>query len=83
MKEEKKHPDDMLSATDAGKILGVSGKTVLRMREDGELPGYKIRDLWKFKRGEIEAYRDAQRYPSSTESGTNLRGGPQNGTEAA
>lgn len=63
MTEEKRHPDDMLSANDAGKILGVSGKTVLRLRESGALPGYRISDLWKFMRGEVEAYRDAQRFP--------------------
>lgn len=68
MKEEKRHPDDMLSANDAGKILGVSGKTVLRLRETGALPGYKISDLWKFKRKEVESYRDAQRDPPATGS---------------
>lgn len=63
MKEEKRDPNDMLSANDAGKILGVSGKTVLRLQESNALPGYKISGLWKFKRWEVETYRDAQRVP--------------------
>lgn len=65
MTEEKRHPDDMLSASDAGKILGVSGKTVLRLGESGAIPRYRISDLWKFKRWEVEEYRDAQRDPRS------------------
>ncbi len=59
---EEKSPDDMLSATEAGRILGVSGKTIVRMMEGGAIPGYRIGGAWKYKRGEIERYRDAQRY---------------------
>lgn len=62
MTEEKRNPDEKISANEAGKILGVSGKTVLRLMERGNLPGYKVGDVWKFKRGEVEAYFDAQRY---------------------
>lgn len=60
--EEKANPDQMLSANEAGKLLGVSGKTVIRMIEDGEFPGYRIGIAWKFRRGDIEAYRDSRRY---------------------
>jgi len=60
--EERANPDQMLSANEAGKLLGVSGKTVIRMMEDGEFPGYRIGIAWKFRRGDIEAYRDSRRY---------------------
>ena len=63
MPDEKTNPDEMLSANQAGRILGISGKTVIRMMEDGEFPGYKIGVAWKFRKGDIEAYRDAHRYP--------------------
>jgi len=49
--EERANPDQMLSANEAGKLLGVSGKTVIRMMEDGEFPGYRIGIAWKFRRG--------------------------------
>jgi excisionase family DNA binding protein len=62
MPDEKANPDEMLSANQAGRILGVSGKTVIRMMEDGEFPGYKIGVAWKFRRGDIEAYRESRRY---------------------
>lgn len=63
--QEGRNPEEMLNATNAGKILGVSGKTMIRLMENGEFPGYKIGGVWKFKRGEIEQYRDAQRYHPS------------------
>lgn len=64
MTDEKKEkdPDEMLNANDAGKILGVSGKSMIRYMEAQLVPGYKIGGVWKFKRGEVEQYRDAQRY---------------------
>jgi excisionase family DNA binding protein len=60
--KQEKNPEEMLNANDAGKILGVSGKTVVRLMESGDIPGYRIGGVWKFKRGEIEYYRDSQRY---------------------
>jgi len=62
MEEERHNPETSLSANQAGRILGVSGKTIIRMTEDGEFPGYKIGVAWKFRRGDIEAYREAHRY---------------------
>lgn len=67
--KKEKDPDEMLGANEAGRILGVSGKSVVRFMEDGKFSGYKIGGVWKFKRGEIEQYRDAQRYkPGSSEA---------------
>lgn len=54
--------NQLLSANKAGEILGVSGKTIIRMMGDGEFPGYKIGATWKFKRGEIEAYIESKKF---------------------
>jgi excisionase family DNA binding protein len=55
----------MLSARAAGKILGVSGKTTIRMMRDGEFPGFDIGMAgFKFKRGDIEAYLESKRFQS-------------------
>jgi hypothetical protein len=59
---KEKDPEEMLSATDAGKILGVSGKSMTRYRELGYFPGYSIGGTWKFMRRDIENYRDAQKF---------------------
>jgi excisionase family DNA binding protein len=54
--------EQMLSANQAGKMLGVSGRTVIRMMEDGHFPGYKIGSAWKFKRGDIESYIESRKF---------------------
>lgn len=59
---KEKDPEEKLNANDAGKILGVSGKTVVRLMEEGKIPGYKVGNVWKFKRGDIEAHFEASRY---------------------
>jgi excisionase family DNA binding protein len=53
--------DELLSANQAGKLLGVSGKTVIRMMDEGNFAGYKIGSYYKFKRGDILEYRDSRR----------------------
>lgn len=55
-------PSEMLSANQAGKLLGVSGKTVIRMMRDGDFPGYDIGNSWKFRRGEIETYLESRKF---------------------
>ncbi|HYU73126.1 MAG TPA: helix-turn-helix domain-containing protein [Ktedonobacteraceae bacterium] len=62
MMNEGTSAEQMLSASQAGKVLGVSGKTVIRMMEDGDFPGYKIGSAWKFKRGDIESYIESRKF---------------------
>ena len=59
--QQSSDPEEMLSADKAGKLLGVSGKSMVRFMEQGEFPGYQIGSSWKFKRGEILAYRESRR----------------------
>lgn len=62
MPEEISSTEQMLSANAAGEMLGVSGKTVVRMMEAGNFPGYKIGSAWKFKRGDIEKYIESRKF---------------------
>jgi excisionase family DNA binding protein len=62
MTDERSRADEMVSASEAGRMLGVSGKTVIRMMQEGTIPGYKIGFVWRFRRGDIESYRDSRRY---------------------
>jgi excisionase family DNA binding protein len=71
MTEEKSRADEMLSATQAGRILGVSGKTVVRMMEAGDFPGFKIGFVWKFRRGDVERYLESRRYRPDQENEEN------------
>lgn len=62
MGDDEQQAEQWLSANDAGKLLGVTGKTVIRMAEKGEITGYRIGIVWRFKRRDIEAYLEAHRY---------------------
>ena len=46
-------PDATLDAKDVAKILKVSSRTVLRLAERGELPYFRVGDLWRFQRKDV------------------------------
>ena len=62
MADAGRQADQWLSANEAGNLLGVTGKTVIRMVEKGEITGYRVGNVWRFKRNDIEAYLEAHRY---------------------
>jgi excisionase family DNA binding protein len=41
-------------------MLGVTPQTVTRLAEKGEIPGFKVGDIWRFYRIEIEEYIQRQ-----------------------
>lgn len=49
-----------LDTKQAAEALGVTPRTVIRLVEKGELVGFKVGDLWKFRRKEIENYIERQ-----------------------
>ena len=62
MSDERSEVEKMISAKQAGEMLGLSAKTIIRMVEAGDLPAYKINFVWRFKRSEIEEYIRSRRY---------------------
>lgn len=55
--------DEALDANDVARLLKVSYRTVLRLAERGELPYFRVGDLWRFERKDIEEFikRNKQR----------------------
>lgn len=49
-------PDVSLDAKDVAKLLKVSSRTVLRLAERGELPYFRVGDLWRFQRKDVDAF---------------------------
>ena len=50
-----------IDAKEAGKMLNVNPRTVIRMAEQGKLPYFKVNETqWRFFRSDIQAYIDAQ-----------------------
>jgi excisionase family DNA binding protein len=50
-----------LSRSEAADLLGVSGKTIERMINRGELPGFRVGSRWRVLRRDMEAYVERQR----------------------
>lgn len=69
MADNKPQTDEWLSANKAGKQIGVTGKTIIRMAENNEITGYRVGSVWRFKRSDIEAYLEAHRYGPGRQRG--------------
>ena len=54
-------PDEILEAKEVASLLKVSVRSITRLAEKGELVGFKVGDLWRFQRSDIEAYIEAQK----------------------
>ncbi len=53
MKETK---DEIMSLSEAAIALDVSQRTLIRMRDSGEIPAFMIGKRWKFMKSEIKNY---------------------------
>jgi excisionase family DNA binding protein len=60
--DDKQKQDKMLSTSEAGKRLGVTSKTVIRMIESGQIPGYKVNFVWKIKESDVDIYLETHKY---------------------
>lgn len=48
--------EEILDVKEVAKILKVSTRTVIRLAERGELTSFKIGDLWRFRRSDVDDY---------------------------
>jgi excisionase family DNA binding protein len=51
----------IISLEQVSKLLGVSGRTVVRLVENKELTGFKVGRSWKFDEADIDAYIQKQK----------------------
>lgn len=54
-------PDEILEAKEVAALFKVSVRSITRLAERGELVGFKVGDLWRFQRSDVEAYIEAQK----------------------
>ena len=52
---------DVLDAKEVARILKVSVRTVVRLAERNEIVAFKVGDLWRFHRSDIDSYIEAQK----------------------
>lgn len=48
--------EEILEVKEVAKLLKVSTRTVIRLAERGELVSFKIGDLWRFRRSDVDDY---------------------------
>lgn len=54
-------PDEILTLPEVAELLKVAGKTVYTMAQKGELPAFKVRGQWRFKRIDIDHWIEQQK----------------------
>ena len=52
--------EEILDVKEVARILKVSTRTVIRLAERGELVAFKIGDLWRFRRSDVNDYVQQQ-----------------------
>ena len=48
--------DEILTIREVAALLKVGEKTTYTMAQSGELPGFKVRGQWRFRRSDIDAW---------------------------
>lgn len=54
-------PDEILTLPELAQLLKVAEKTVYTMAQKGELPAFKVRGQWRFKRADLDQWIEAQK----------------------
>jgi excisionase family DNA binding protein len=62
-------PDEILTLPEVAQLLKVAEKTVYTMAQLGELPAFKVRGQWRFKRVDIDQWIEEQKAASREPDG--------------
>jgi len=54
-------PDEILTLPDVSRLLKVADKTVYTMAQKSQLPAFKVRGQWRFKRVDIDRWIEQQK----------------------
>ncbi|MBA2680965.1 MAG: helix-turn-helix domain-containing protein, partial [Ktedonobacteraceae bacterium] len=61
--------EEPVGAEEAAKMLGITSRTVIKLAERKEIPGFRVGKLWKFYLSDIRDYIDRQRQgPEKTDN---------------
>lgn len=53
--------DEILTLPEVAQLLKVAEKTVYTMAQQGDLPAFKVRGQWRFKRIDIDQWIEVQK----------------------
>ena len=62
-------PDEILKLPEVAALLKVAEKTVYTMAQRAEIPAFKVRGQWRFKRQDIDAWIEQRKSESANPSG--------------
>jgi excisionase family DNA binding protein len=62
-------PDEILTLPEVAQLLKVADKTVYTMAQQGQLPAFKVRGQWRFKRLDIDRWIEQQKIAQRDEGG--------------
>jgi excisionase family DNA binding protein len=48
--------DEILTIREVASLLKIGEKTTYTMAQSGQLPGFKVRGQWRFRRADIDAW---------------------------
>jgi excisionase family DNA binding protein len=60
-------PDEILTLPEVAVLLKVAEKTVYTMAQKAQLPAFKVRGQWRFKRADIDRWIEQQKAVSRNE----------------
>lgn len=66
-----------MTVREVATFLNVDEKTIYRLAQKGELPGFKVAGAWRFQRADIQRWIDARKGPSA--AGDTSKGRPSEG----
>jgi len=59
-------PEQAMTVRDVAGYLNVDEKTVYRLAQRGDLPGFKVAGAWRFKRSDLDNWIDLQKKSAQT-----------------
>lgn len=60
--------DEILTLPEVARLLKVAEKTVYTMAQRGEIPAFKVRGQWRFKRADIDSWIEQQKSETHKEA---------------
>jgi excisionase family DNA binding protein len=63
-------PDEILTLPEVAALLKVAEKTVYTMAQKAQLPAFKVRGQWRFKRDDLDRWIEQQKAASRSEGGS-------------
>lgn len=61
--------DEILTLPEVAQLLKVADKTVYTMAQQGQIPAFKVRGQWRFKRLDIDDWIEQQKAAPRDEGG--------------